>query len=276
MTEPLSTPVVKWAGGKTRLLPELVARLPATWGRYYEPFAGGAALFFRLGPERAVIGDVNADLVRMYTAVAADVGAVIRGLRRHAGLHSKQHYDGTRARWNAQRTSWEPATSAAAFIYLNKTCFNGLWRVNRKGEFNVPMGRYTAPTICVPDALHTAHARLSRAELRAGDYRATIEDAAPGDLLYFDPPYEPVSETAKFTSYSTTPFGRDEQRQLAGTARALVARGCHVLVSNSDTPFIRELYRGFCIDQVKCSRSINSAADRRGAVDELIIAGRPA
>jgi DNA adenine methylase len=267
---------VKWAGGKTKLLPELLARVPAAWNRYYEPFAGGAALFFRLAAGRAVLGDVNADLIGMYEAIAADAGDVLRGLRRHASAHCEQHYAATRSRWNTQRAAWPPAQRAAAFIYLNKTCFNGLWRVNRKGEFNVPMGRYTAPTIYVPDAIEAAHARLSRAQLRTGDYRLTIDDASRGDLIYFDPPYAPVSETANFTSYTPFPFGRDEQRRLAETARELVARGCHVLVSNSDTPIIHELYRGFRIDRVKCPRSINSAADRRGDVDELIITGLPA
>jgi DNA adenine methylase len=272
----VAQPVVKWAGGKSRLLPELFARLPPTWGRYFEPFGGGAALFFALAPERGVLGDANADLVRMYRALAADAHAVIRKLRSHARAHSERYYYGARARWNARRASWAPATGAAAFIYLNKTCYNGLWRVNRAGAFNVPFGRYTNPPICVPDALLTAHRVLQRADLRCGDYRATLADAGRGDLVYLDPPYEPATATANFTSYTPLAFGRDDQRELAETARGLVERGCHVVLSNSDTPFIRELYAGFRIDAVRCARSINSSADRRGAVAELIITGRPA
>ena len=276
MRDAVAQPVVKWAGGKSRLLPELFARLPPRWGRYFEPFGGGAALFFALAPERGVLGDANADLVRMYRALAADADAVIRKLRSHARAHSADYYYGARTRWNARRASWAPATGAAAFIYLNKTCYNGLWRVNRAGGFNVPCGRYTNPPICVPDALLAAHRVLQRAELRCGDYRATIEDAERGDLVYLDPPYEPVTATASFTSYTAHAFGQDDQRALAETARRLVARGCHVVLSNSDTPFIRELYAGFQLDAVRCSRSINSSADRRGAVSELIILGRPA
>ena len=271
----VAQPVVKWAGGKSRLLPELFARLPPSWGRYFEPFGGGAALFFALAPERGVLGDANADLVRMYRAIAADAGAVIRKLRSHARAHSVDYYYGARARWNARRASWAPATGAAAFIYLNKTCYNGLWRVNRAGGFNVPCGRYTNPPICVPDALLAAHRVLQRAELRCGDYRATVEDAERGDLVYLDPPYEPVTATASFTSYTAHAFGREDQRALAETARQLVRRGCHVVLSNSDTPFIRDLYAGFQLDAVRCPRSINSSADRRGAVSELIIVGRP-
>jgi DNA adenine methylase len=272
----VAQPVVKWAGGKSRLLPELFARLPERWGRYFEPFGGGAALFFALAPEQGVLGDANPDLVRMYRALATDVSAVIRKLRSHARAHSETHYYGARARWNARRAAWAPATGAAAFIYLNKTCYNGLWRVNRAGGFNVPFGRYTNPPICVPDALLAAHRVLQRADLRCGDYRATLGDIERGDLVYLDPPYEPVTATANFTSYTPQSFGRDAQRELAETARRLVARGCHVLLSNSDTPFTRDLYADFHIDAVRCSRSINSSATRRGDVSELIISGHPA
>jgi DNA adenine methylase len=272
----VAQPVVKWAGGKSRLLPELFARLPERWARYFEPFGGGAALFFALSPERGVLGDANGDLVRMYRALASDVHAVIRKLRSHARAHSADYYYDARARWNERRASWVPATGAAAFIYLNKTCYNGLWRVNRAGGFNVPVGRYTNPPICVPDALLAAHRILARTELRCGDYRATLHDAERGDLVYLDPPYEPVTATARFTSYTRAAFGRDDQRALAETARHLVARGCHVVLSNSDTPFTRALYPDFRIDVVRCSRSINSSADHRGDVDELIIVGQPA
>lgn len=140
----------------------------------------------------------------------------------------------------------------------------------------MPFGRYTNPPICVPDTLLAAHRVLQRAELRGGDYRATLADAERGDLVYLDPPYEPVTATASFTSYTPDAFGRDAQRELAETARRLVARGCHVVLSNSDTPFIRDLYADFRIDAVRCPRSINSSAGRRGDVSELIILGQPA
>ena len=266
-------PIVKWVGGKTRLLHELLARLPDRFNRYYEPFAGGAALFFRVSPKRAVLADSNPDLIGLYTAVAADVGAVIRRLELHRTKHDESHYYEMRTRWNDRDVSWSTPERAAAFIYLNKTCFNGLWRVNRSGAFNVPIGRYTDPPICVPAALRAAHEVLSHAELRCADYRTAVADAKAGDFLYFDPPYDPVTPTANFTSYSADGFGPDDQRALADTARELIARGCKVMLSNSDTPFIRSIYKGFRVERVKCARAINSNASKRGDVDELIITG---
>src|SRR5262249_14917081 len=146
-------PVIKWVGGKTKLLPELLARMPSRFGRYFEPFAGGAALFFRVAPERAVLADSNPDLIGLYTAIASDVASVIRRLQQHRDAHDQAHYYAMRTRWNDHHGSWPLADRAAAFVYLNKTCFNGLWRVNRAGDFNVPIGRYTDPPICVPEAL---------------------------------------------------------------------------------------------------------------------------
>lgn len=271
--EPTAAPIVKWVGGKTKLLPELTARMPAHFGRYFEPFAGGAALFFRVAPTRAVLADSNADLIGLYAAIRKDPAAVIRRLEHHRAAHDQQHYYDTRARWNDPAASWSAADRAATFIYLNKTCFNGLWRVNRAGDFNVPIGRYTDPPICVPESLRAAGAALTRASLRCADYRTAVADAARGDFLYFDPPYDPVTPTASFTSYTAGAFGPEDQRALAETARALVARGCRVMLSNSDTPFVRSLYKGFRIDRVKCARAINSNASRRGEVDEVIVVG---
>nr|HEX4314239.1 DNA adenine methylase [Kofleriaceae bacterium] len=270
---PSAAPVVKWVGGKTKLLHELLARMPERYGRYFEPFAGGAALFFRVSPERAVLSDANSDLIGLYRSLAGDVASVIRRLERHRTEHDSRHYYAMRERWNDPEASWPAADRAAAFIYLNKTCFNGLWRVNRSGAFNVPIGSYADPPICVPDALRAASAALARADLRCGDYQAAVRDAARGDFIYFDPPYDPVSSTANFTSYGPDGFGPDDQRALADTARDLVARGCRVMLSNSDTPFIRSLYKGFRVDRVKCSRAINSNAARRGDVDEVIVTG---
>jgi DNA adenine methylase len=268
---PVASPIIKWVGGKTKLLPELLARMPDRFHRYYEPFAGGLALFFRVAPPRAVISDANADLIALYRAVASDVGAVIKRLQHHREVHDERHYYATRAKWNEYHDAWTDAERAATFIYLNKTCFNGLWRVNRAGDFNVPIGRYTDPPICVPDTLRAANALLARTDLRQGDYQDAVKDAARGDFVYFDPPYDPVTPTANFTSYTADAFGPDDQRALAETARRLVARGCRVMLSNNDTPFVRSIYKGFTIDRVKCARAINSNADKRGEVDEVII-----
>lgn len=273
VAEPVASPVIKWVGGKTKLLPELTARMPARFERYYEPFIGGAALFFRVAPQKAVLADFNPDLIGLYTCLTRDVAGVIKKLEYHRAAHSEEHYYATRTRWNDREVNWNTADRAATFIYLNKTCFNGLWRVNRSGAFNVPIGRYTDPPICVPESLRAASKVLSRATLRNADYRVAVADAKRGDFLYFDPPYDPVTPTANFTSYTTSMFGPDQQRELAETARMLVARGCQVMLSNSDTPLIRSLYKGFTVDRVKCSRAINSNAAKRGDVDEVIITG---
>lgn len=267
-----ASPIVKWAGGKTRLLDELIARVPPAFGRYYEPFAGGAALFFRLAPARALLTDANAALIGMYHAVRDEVDGVIRNLRRHQKAHGKDYYYRVRARWNRGRFAPGPAR-AAAFIYLNKTCFNGLYRVNRDGEFNVPMGRYTDPTICDPEALRFAHSMLAGVEIRCARYEGVVATASRGDFVYFDPPYAPLTPTANFTSYTAEKFGVDDQRALARLARRLAARGCHVMLSNSDTPLVRELYDGFQIDRVRCARSINSDAAKRRGIYEVIITG---
>jgi DNA adenine methylase len=279
---PHPAPIIKWVGGKTKLLPELLVRMPEHYGRYYEPFVGGGALFFRVGPERAVLNDWNADLVATYKAIASDPDAVITRLRSHRRKHCNRYYYAMRDRWNRHRswpvwmagaTKWAPAQRAAAFIYLNKTCFNGLWRVNKDGEFNVPIGRYKDPAICVPDAIRTASGALSNAVIRNYSYKAACWDAREGDFVYFDPPYDPVTPTANFTSYTARSFGREQQANLAEEARTLVARGCKVMLSNSDTRFVRELYKGFRIDRVMCPRAINSDASKRGAVGEVIITG---
>ncbi|MEZ4360067.1 MAG: DNA adenine methylase [Kofleriaceae bacterium] len=273
--EPVAAPIVKWVGGKTRLLPELLRRMPARFGRYFEPFAGGAALFFRVAPARAVLGDDNRDLVNLYRTVGAQVDDVIRRLGVHRRLHCEAHYYEMRARWNDATVSWTHVDRAAAFVYLNKTCFNGLWRVNRSGHFNVPMGRYEDPPICATDQLRAAAGALRRARLHHGHYRDAVKGATAGDFVYFDPPYDPVTPTANFTGYTAGAFGPDDQRELAELARGLVARGCHVMLSNSDTPFVRSLYKGLRVDRVKCARAINSNASKRGDVDEVIITGGP-
>jgi DNA adenine methylase len=274
-----ATPIVKWAGGKTRLLPQLLARVPAGFCRYYEPFMGGAALFFALEPERAVLGDVNAALVGLYRTLVGDVDAVIDVLRAHKAQHSDPgYYYDVRKRWNdvSARAAWPDAETAATFVYLNKTCFNGLWRENRGGEFNVPRGDYVNPTIVDDDGLRAASRALSRVMIMHATYVETTIDAGDGDFVYLDPPYDPLSGTSSFTAYAASPFGKAEQRGLADHARFLRDRGAFVMLSNNDTPFVRELYDGFEISTAPCGRSINSKASGRGKIDEVIITSRRA
>lgn len=267
------SPIVKWVGGKTRLLPEIAARLPRTYGRYFEPFCGGAAVFFHLAPRAAVIADRNADLIATYRAVAEDVEGVIRRLAIHREAHDERHYYATRARWNDAGVAWTPLERAAAFIYLNRTCYNGLYRVNRSGGFNVPMGRYKNPLICDADGLRASARALAGAEILCADYRVAVASARAGDLVYFDPPYDPVTPTANFVSYTADAFGPEDQRALARLAHQLVDKGVAVVLSNSDTAFVRSLYKGMRIDRVRCARAINCNADRRGDVDEVMVLG---
>ena len=265
------SPIVKWAGGKSKLLEELTRRRPTGFRRYFEPFAGGAALFFRMVPQRAVLGDTNADLINMYRCVAWNVEGVMRRLAAHRRSHCEDYYYQVREKWNDAAQNQSDVARAAAFIYMNKTCYNGLWRVNRKGLFNVPIGRYTEPRIYDPAAMRAASIALQHTDLRVGTYAETIEDAGRNDFVYFDPPYVPLTETANFTSYTADDFGCEDQEQLATTAQLLDKRGCYFMLSNHDTPRVRELYADFHIDTVQCTRAINSNAAKRGSVTEVVI-----
>ncbi len=265
------SPILKWVGGKTRLLGELSKRMPTSYGRYFEPFVGGGALFFRSAPSRAVLGDYNADLINVYQCVASDVEKVARKLSAHKRNHCEEYYYKERERWNERGARQTNIDRAAQFLYMNKTCFNGLYRVNSKGKFNVPIGRYTNPSIYDLKSLRAASGVLQKAELRSGHYRDVVAGAKAGDFVYFDPPYHPITQTSNFTSYTAGSFSEEDQRELADVAGTLAHRGCAVILSNNDTPFIREIYKGWNIEQVLCGRSINSKASKRGAVTEVII-----
>jgi DNA adenine methylase len=272
-------PVLKWVGGKSKLLPELLSRVPKTYRHYYEPFLGGGALFFALEPERATVGDLNPALIETYLAIAHDTRAVIARLevlKRTYVDHGKPFYYEVRETWNANGYRDSVALRAAAFIFLNKTCFNGLWRVNKSGGFNVPAGDVgEAPAIYDEDDLRDAAKLLGRADVKNLPYDQTTANAGRGDFLYFDPPYDPLDKTSNFTAYTKEGFGDDQQAALAEHARKLRKRGAFVMLSNNDTPMIRDLYRDFTIDTVRCGRSINSKGDKRGKINEVLIIGQP-
>lgn len=274
VSSPSSSPVpfVKWAGGKGRLLSQLRPLLPrgVEHMRHVEPFVGGGALFFSRQPGRALLTDINPSLVSTYQAVRDDVDTVIRALQGLARGHSKDAYYEVRERYNQGRRL-SKARRAAMFIYLNKTCFNGLHRVNRKGEFNVPVGSYKNPRIVDESGLRTASELLRTASIERAGFEHLLESAKPGDFVYFDPPYEPVSETASFTAYSSGGFGRQDQTRLRDVYRALDRRGCKLMLSNSDVPFIRELYADFQVDTVAAPRAINCNAKKRGKVSEVVV-----
>jgi DNA adenine methylase len=267
-----AAPFVKWVGGKSRLLSQLRPLLPpgVEQMRHVEPFVGGGALFFSRRPRRALLTDINPSLVATYSAIRDDVEAVIGALRRLASRHSKESYYQVRERYNEGRRV-STSKRAAMFIYLNKTCFNGLHRVNRKGAFNVPVGAYKNPRILNEDGLRTASQALQGADLRCASFDTLLENAKPGDFVYFDPPYEPVSQTASFTSYARNGFSREDQTRLRDVYKALDRRGCKLMLSNSDVPFIRDLYRDFEVDTVAAPRAINCDATKRGKVSEVVV-----
>jgi DNA adenine methylase len=259
-------PFLKWVGGKTSLLSVLLDHVPAQFGRYHEPFVGGGALFFALAPRRACLSDSNAELIHAYTMVRDRAAAVLDALSLH--VYERGHFEAVRAR---DPLSLGAAERAARFIYLNKTCFNGLWRVNRAGRFNVPFGRYRNPLFCDRDTLERASAVLRAADLSCARFELSLERARPGDFVYLDPPYDPVSKTANFTSYTPDAFTWDDQQRLAEACMHLDRRGVAFLLSNSATPRIRKLYRGFEQHVVRAPRHISCKADGRGAVDEVLV-----
>lgn len=260
-------PFLKWAGGKTQLLEQYQTYFPARLKTYYEPFLGGGAVFFNLQPKKAFLSDINGELINAYCCVRDEVEALIMLLQEHQLKHSKDYYYQMRAGGSGSNLE-----RAARFIYLNKTCFNGLYRENSKGEFNVPVGRYKNPSICNPDLLRSASAALQFAKIEVKNFEAVLEVAeGRGDFVYFDPPYHPISNTSNFTSYSRFSFSENDQIRLRDTFAILASRGVKVMLSNSDCLFIKELYQDFKIHVISASRSINSDTKKRGKITELLI-----
>lgn len=263
---PAPRPLMKWAGGKTQLLPRLAAAAPAQYGRYIEPFVGGGALFFHLRPERAVIADSNGELVSMYRAVAADPDAVFAALQTMRNTE-KFFYEVRALEWSTMT----PAEAAARTLFLNRTCFNGLYRVNQKGQFNVPFGRYAK--LSVPDLaqLNAASRVLRTAEIVEGDYLDVLgRYAAAGDFVFLDPPYVPVGVYSDFKRYTKEQFTEDDHRNLAAEVRRLTRLGCRVLLTNSNHPLVHQLYEGFSIEIISTKRFINSKGNGRTGEDVLV------
>lgn len=265
-------PFLKWAGGKGRLLSQYEPFLPATIDTYYEPFLGGGAVFFHLAgrAQRAVLGDINPELVNVYCCVRDQVELLIRHLWDHQRRHSPDYYYQVRQRQYLR----SPIERAARLIYLNKTCYNGLYRENSQGHFNVPVGRYKNPTICDPTLLRAASAALQIAEIHTFSFETLRSRSfSARDFVYFDPPYHPISATSRFTGYSRYGFTGDDQKRLAAVFRTLATAGPRVMLSNSDCELIRELYQGFTIHPMLAARAINSRAGCRGKIGELLITG---
>jgi DNA adenine methylase len=259
-------PFLKWAGGKGRLIEQYRPHFPHRFERYHEPFLGGGAIFFHLLPDYATLMDINHELVNVYRCIRDQAEAVIGRLKVHQGNHCRDYYY-----WIRANPGTSPVERAARLIYLNKTCFNGLYRENSHGQFNVPIGKYKSPKICDPELLRSASAVLKRAKIRVGHFETVLEEANTRDFVYFDPPYHPISSTSCFTAYSRYSFHAEDQVRLRDTFIELANRGIHVMLSNSDCEFIRDLYDGFTIHTIYASRAINSKAERRGKISELLI-----
>jgi DNA adenine methylase len=263
-------PFVKWAGGKGQLLSQLEPFFPrpGAYRRYFEPFLGGGAVYFHLQPSSAILTDLNEELITAYQVIRDDLDTLLVSLRKHQD--SREYFYRVRDELPLERMT--PVQRASRFIFLNKRGYNGLYRVNSKGKFNVPAGRYkTPPRIFDEDNLRAVSRLLRGADLTVRPYEQALASASSGDFVYLDPPYEPLSATAYFTSYTKDRFDEADQARLAELLHELDRRGARFLLNNHDTPRLRRMYAGFNIDVAIASRMINSRADKRGGVAELIV-----
>ncbi|OBQ13872.1 MAG: DNA methyltransferase [Anabaena sp. LE011-02] len=260
-------PFLKWAGGKTRLISQYKDYFPQHYQTYYEPFLGGGAVFFYLQPSKAVLTDINADLILTYRCVRDDLEDLITSLQAHKQRHNSDYYYDVRNSYTG--TDLE---KAARFIYLNKTCFNGLYRVNSQGKFNVPVGKYKNPGICQEEILKLASESLKKVEIKQANFDEVLNYATgSNEFVYFDPPYYPLNKTSNFTAYSNFCFDENQQIKLRDIFIKLANKGVKVMLSNSDCPFIRDLYSDFNIHTISAARSINSNAQKRGKITEVLV-----
>lgn len=271
-------PFVKWVGGKRQLLKQFRSLdlyppdgYNSEKAKYFEPFVGGGAVFFDLLPKRGHLSDLNSELVITYNVIKNDLDKLIASLKKQR--YEKEYFLEVRAKDPKKLTDLQIATR---FIFLNRTCFNGMYRVNSKGEFNVPFGKYENPQICDEDNLRKVSLALQGVEIKHEDYKAVLKKAKKGDFVYFDPPYQPVSKTATFTAYTSQGFGEKEQRELRDTFLELHKKGCYVMLSNSDAPLINKIYseikkHGIKIHKVQAGRAINSKGSGRGKIFEVLV-----
>ena len=277
----MAKPFLKWAGGKAKLAPliaDRIGRESIRIDRYHEPFLGGGAVFFALHEAGLVrdasLADSNADLIATYQAVRDDLPRLVRHLRAHARKYDSLEGVARTAYYYDVRDKRHPTSAAgraARLLFLNKTCYNGLYRVNSKGHFNVPHGRHQNLRILDCENLRAAACALADAEIDAIDFEEACARAQPGDFVYLDPPYQPLNATSHFTSYTRDDFGFPDQERLRAAFDSLTSRGVPALLSNSDHTAIRDLYEGYAIEQVPMGRNINSKATERSPIDELLV-----
>ena len=271
-------PIMKWVGGKRELLPELRKNIPSSFDKetntYYEPFVGGGALLFDILPHHGVINDSNEELINLYKVVKNDVDSLIKEVSSYP--YDKDFYYSIREldRREDFPDSLSGIKRAARTLYLNKTCFNGLYRVNKKGQFNTPFGKYSNPTICKENDLKDVSSYFNDNDISimSGDFAQCVKDAQEGDFVYLDPPYVPLSKTSSFTSYTKEGFGDCDQRRIKSIIDSLDERGVHVLMSNSSSPDVFDLYSSdYNVETVKVARKVNSKAHKRNKIDEFLI-----
>lgn len=268
-----AAPVVKWVGGKRQLLPQILPLIPKRMTAYCEPFLGGGAVLFALQPRRALVNDLNQDLITVYRVIREDADALIDHLSRHENTPEYFYRIRDLDRDKDAYAALSDVEKASRLLYLNKTCYNGLFRVNASGSFNSPYGHYRRPNIVNEQTIRGVSRYFNSCDITffSGDFAAVLEQVPEGGFVYLDPPYDPVSDTASFTGYNRGGFGREEQVRLKECCDALTARGVKFLLSNSATPFIRELYSSYRVSIVQARRAVNSVASRRGAIEEVLV-----
>lgn len=272
---PRVAPVVKWVGGKRQLLDEIIPLFPSEFNCYYEPFFGGGAVLFRKKPKKAVINDLNGDLIKVYRCIKDDPESLIEELKKYKNDKEEFYKERELDRDKTAFAMLSDVRKAARLIYLNKTCFNGLYRVNSAGEFNTPFAAYKKPNIVNAEAIRAVHAYFNENDITImeGDFAHAVAGAKKGDFVYFDPPYDPISNSAAFTGYSEDGFGKSEQKRLCKLCEDLTNRGVKIMLSNSSTDFIHNLYNDpkYKVRVVRAKRAINSIGTKRGEVDEVLI-----
>lgn len=264
-------PFMKWAGGKRQLIPQITRFLPKSYNKYIEPFVGGGAMFFSLSAKRAILMDINPDLINIYQVIKTDLESLITSLKKHKNEEAYYYQVRNVDRNREEFCNWSNVEKASRHIFMNHVCFNGLFRVNSSGYFNVPFGDYKNPTLCDENNLRAVHDSLQNVDLYVSSFEKVLELAEKDDFVYFDPPYVPLSETANFTSYTKENFGPDDQKKLFQVFRQLDAKGCKIIMSNSYCDFILDLYKEYRIETLMASRAINRDATKRGKIKEVLI-----
>lgn len=267
-------PLLKWAGGKRKLLQYILPKVPREYNCYFEPFIGGASVLMAISPKKAIVSDLNKDLINVYLQTRDFPEDLINELKKHDRNHSKDYYYEIR---NLDRLEsfyrLSDTKKAARIIYLNHTCYNGLYRVNSLGQYNTPIGRYKKPNIVDEQNIRYVSEYFQKNDIRfiCNDYQKTLDLVRKGDFVYLDPPYDPISDSASFTMYTKEGFNKDDQRNLKMECDRLDSIGAFFMQSNSDTEFIRELYKNYHIETIEASRNINSKGDERKSVNEVLI-----